>query len=169
MDPQNQSVPTPPVIPQMPQVTVVTQPTQQQPVVGTQAPVSIRYAGLGRIAASFLDGIVIFTIIGVILYFLYYPGDVDKTTSEFIIGLVSMIYSIFFVAIWGATPGKKLLKMKIVDKNYNKPKFWQIILRESFGKIVTGMLLLISVLLVLFHKQKRSIHDFIAGTYVVYK
>ncbi len=170
MDPQNQTVATPPVIPQMPQVTVVTQPPQ--PITSQQIqPATVKYAGFGRLAALIIDGIISSILALPIAILLAYNFAHDDPTNliSIIWGLVSITYYIFFGTRFGATPGKMLLKMKIVDHNYVKPSMGRIMLRETVGKWVSGMIFLISVLFVIFDKQKRSLHDLIASTYVIYK
>lgn len=148
------------------QPSIPNQPSQQNNVKPIQP---VKFVGFGRLPALLIDLVIVLVICIPILYIMYYPGNIERTTSNIIFGLVDLVYSVFFVSIYGATPGKMLLKMKIVDKSYIKPRLWQILLRESLGKYASGLLLPISGLLVIFHKQKRSIHDFIAGTFVIYK
>lgn len=168
MDPNQ--IPTPPPSTPSP-VEQSSTPTKQNQPIDSQSvtQVNVKYVGFGRLAALIIDGIIILVISFIILYFMYYPKDVDTHVSEEIIGLISIIYSVIFVTLYGATLGKMILKIKIVDKDYTKPPFWKIVLRESIGKSISGVLLPVSVLLVIFDKKKRSIHDFIASTYVIYK
>jgi uncharacterized RDD family membrane protein YckC len=160
-------IPVPPPVDATP--TPIPTPPDQTTDTKLSPPANIRYAGFGRLPAMLIDLILVIVISIPILLAIYYPGDVDQNTSNMIFGLVNLIYSVFFVSLKGATPGKMLLKMKIVDRNYAKPTFWRVLLRESVGKYVSGLLLLISGLMVIFQKQKRSLHDFIADTYVIYK
>lgn len=167
----NLTEPTQIPVPQSPDATPTPVPTPPAQTTETEPapPANIKYVGFGRLPAMLIDLVLVILISIPILLAIFYPGDVDNNTSNLIFALVNLVYSIFFVSLKGATPGKMLLKMKIVDRNYTKPHFWRVVLRESVGKYVSGLLLLISGLLVIFQKQKRSLHDFIADTYVIYK
>lgn len=106
---------------------------------------------------------------------------------------------IFFVFIPflnnGSTLGKKVMKLKIVDKEGNKPDMNILIIRSlifnSLGyllitlaaifivkdynyfiltiilSIIELLLVIISIFMILYRSDKRGVHDFIAGTKVV--
>ena len=106
---------------------------------------------------------------------------------------------IFFVFIPflnnGSTFGKKVMKLKIVDKEGNKPSMNILIIRSlifnSLGyllitlaaifivkdynyfiltiilSIIELLLVIISIFMILYRSDKRGVHDFIAGTKVV--
>ena len=106
---------------------------------------------------------------------------------------------IFFVFIPflnnGSTLGKKVMKLKIVDKEGNKPNMNILIIRSlifnSLGyllitlaaifivkdynyfiltiilSIIELLLVIISIFMILYRSDKRGVHDFIAGTKVV--
>ena len=106
---------------------------------------------------------------------------------------------IFFVFIPflnnGSTLGKKVMKLKIVDKEGNKPSMNILIIRSlifnSLGyllitlaaifivkdynyfiltiilSIIELLLVIISIFMILYRSDKRGVHDFIAGTKVV--
>jgi uncharacterized RDD family membrane protein YckC len=75
-------------------------------------------------------------------------------------------YMAGFHALHGQTPAKAILKMRVVDQNGEKPRFTK--------SLVRGLLLAFSIYLcgiplayAFFNPQRRTFHDFIAGTYVV--
>jgi len=81
-------------------------------------------------------------------------------------GLVLAIYMAGFHACHGRTPGKSILRLRVVDQNGQKPVFVKSIAR--------GLVFAVSVYLyglplayAFFNPQRRALHDFIAGTYVV--
>lgn len=84
-----------------------------------------------------------------------------------IMNSVNIIFiTIYFVSFWikfGATPGKMLLKMRIVDKlNYNHPS------KASLVKRFLGCsTFLFGLWLIPFSKQKQALHDRIADTVVI--
>ena len=73
----------------------------------------------------------------------------------------------------GQTVGKLALGIKIVDLNGEKPTFNQHLVKRYAvfflpGQIpVVGQLISIANVLFIFGKQKRCVHDYIAGTIVV--
>jgi len=68
----------------------------------------------------------------------------------------------------GATPGKKFVHIKIVDvRTYEDIDTRQAITR-SFGYIASTFSFFIGFLMVAFRKDKRGLHDLLAGTVVVY-
>ncbi len=75
-------------------------------------------------------------------------------------------YMAGFHAAHGQTPAKELLHLRVVDQNGKKPPFARALLR--------GLMLAFSVYLfgiplayAFFNPERRTFHDFIAGTYVV--
>lgn len=77
-----------------------------------------------------------------------------------------VVISFYFIISWtifGATLGKFLLKMKIVNlKTLQKPSLISSILRYLF--YILGP---ISIFYLFFNKQKRAIHDYVAETIVI--
>lgn len=109
--------------------------------------------------------------------------------------ILILYFGIFAYFFEGETVGKRLLKLKIVDKDGHKPKLWQLITRtiilfgiplviiDSIGAHIFGMMnytyiniviyllnmaLSIAILITLFvTKDNRGLHDIIAKTTVV--
>ncbi len=94
------------------------------------------------------------------------------TTSQFLIYscsvfVVNVIFmGIYFVMFWskfGTTPGKLLMRIKIIDvDNYSKPSIYNSIKR--FCGYVT---ILIGIWSIIFNKKGRATHDKMANTMVV--
>ena len=69
---------------------------------------------------------------------------------------------------YGQTPGKKILKLKVLnDRFIVNFSWWQVIIREFFAKIITLSLFFISGPMIIFRKDRRVLHDFICGTRVI--
>lgn len=69
---------------------------------------------------------------------------------------------------YGQTPGKRILKLKILNDDFVVNfSWWQIIFREFFAKIITLSLFFVSGPMIIFRTDKRVLHDFICGTRVV--
>lgn len=84
--------------------------------------------------------------------------------------VVQAIYFIVFHAVWGATPGKKLMRIHVEMANGEKLS-WAFSIFRFVASIVTQATLIfygLGYLIVLIDPQKRALHDFIAQTRVVH-
>jgi uncharacterized RDD family membrane protein YckC len=84
-------------------------------------------------------------------------------------------YLIWGLIVWanGQTPALQVLGMRCWRPEDGRvPGFWWMALREVVGRIAEGILsfitLLISFILMLTRPDRRSLHDLIAGTVVLY-
>lgn len=76
-------------------------------------------------------------------------------------------YEIFFIGKYGATPGKKLLKLKVVNKFGQVPGYGPAIGRWLMQGLVSAQIFYLGYLWMLWDPQGQTWHDKIAGTYVV--
>jgi len=134
-----------------------------------------------RFLANFLDGLVLMVIYLPIAYLLfdisisdYFLGEEvnwGSTSLESIIGLCYFI--ILPMVLAGATLGKKATGIQI-RKTDGSPLTWStMLLRELLGKMVLafislGIIQIISAFMVGLREDRRSIHDLIAKTEVIY-
>ena len=84
--------------------------------------------------------------------------------------VVQAIYFIVFHAVWGATPGKKLMRIHVEMANGEKLS-WAFSIFRFVASIVTQATLIfygLGYLIVLIDPQKRALHDFVAQTRVVH-
>ncbi len=65
-----------------------------------------------------------------------------------------------------ATPGKRLLKLKVVSVSHGRLSFQQASWRY-YAKFLSTFALLVGFAIAFFHSRKQSLHDMIAGTLVV--
>ena len=98
--------------------------------------------------------------------------DTQPKTSlkwELLFEISVLIVTMLFWKRWrGATPGKKFVHIKIVDaKTFEDIDNRQAITR-SFGYIASTFAFLIGFLMVAFRKDRRGLHDILAGTVVIY-
>lgn len=77
-----------------------------------------------------------------------------------------VLVAAYFIGFWiycGATPGKLIMHMKIVDAiTLEKPSKWQLVKRFCGYALV-----LVGIWFILFSKQRQALHDKIAGTVVI--
>lgn len=154
-----------------------------------------RYKGAVIRAVGLVIDIVILQIITWIIEKAWKPIDWDistlinaaaKASGDFLpVWVLPIIGFIYLVGFWtwrGQTPGKMVIRAKIVTIEGQPVGFVRSIVRWSFYVIpfftltlffsylnatITFILLLIMYFWVPFNKRKRGIHDFIAGTCVV--
>ncbi len=82
-----------------------------------------------------------------------------------------LVVAVIFIAAWrywNSTPGKMLFRMKIVrESDLGEPSTWQYLVR-FFGYIIGSIPLGIGFLMIPFNSKKRGLHDYMAGTVVIY-
>ena len=76
-----------------------------------------------------------------------------------------LAYYVGSTTAWGSTPGKRLMRIRVVGGDDLQPNLLQVIVRESVGKVLS-VVLWIGFLMVAFPK-KRGLHAFLTGTKVV--
>ena len=128
------------------------------------------YAGFWRrLVAILIDGIIwtlIAGIMGVILGLNFFVSiSIIPVLSDFLIS-----YALPFIATiacwhyWQATPGKILMKIKIIDVHTGeKPTLGQFVGRY-LGYIVSAIFLLAGFIWVAFDEKKQGWHDKLAKT-----
>jgi uncharacterized RDD family membrane protein YckC len=134
----------------------------------------VEYAGFWiRTAASIIDTLLIIVVIGPLLTAIY-GTDYWLSTSD-VKGRWDMLLNYIFpaaaiIVFWiykSATPGKMLLKLKVVDAaTGGKPSTGQFIGRY-FSYYLAGIPLLLGIFWVGIDKRKQGWHDKLAGTLVI--
>jgi len=98
--------------------------------------------------------------------------DTQPQTSlkwELLFELSVLVVTMLFWKRWrGATPGKKFVHIKIVDVLTLGDIDNRQAITRSLGYIPSTFLLGIGFLMVAFRKDKRSLHDMLGGTIVIY-
>ncbi len=137
------------------------------------------YGGfLPRLAAYLIDGLIVSA--GILVVMLVFGGigavlmRKVPALGALLMGLgyllafaLSIGYFVHFWARSGATPGKKLLHLKVVrDDGVEPPGHGTAILRV-LGYMVNGFTMNIGFLMILFTPDRRGLHDMIAKTHVI--
>ncbi len=76
-------------------------------------------------------------------------------------------YYTLFTGLRGQTPGKMAVGIKVIREDGSLPGVGYAALRETIGKLVSGLALLLGYLWVAFDTKKQGWHDKMAGTVVV--
>ncbi len=122
-----------------------------------------------RLLANILDGLIVSIPLGLISYMIFGNWEENLFTS-----IVSFLYSLILPVVWmGYTVGKKLLGIRIAKVNGEKVGIGTMLMRTVVAALVYGITLgiglIVSAFMVGLREDKRSIHDFIAGTYVTHQ
>jgi uncharacterized RDD family membrane protein YckC len=149
---------------------------------------TVRYAGFWiRVVAKIIDGIIVGIPI-MILYFVVAFGFGIQTIStnpnmpmsgllasigvqlgvqlfSFILG---GLYTVYFVFKHAATPGKKIVGLKVIMADGSPITLGRSVGRY-FAELVSGLACYIGYIIVGFDDQKRALHDHMCHTRVIYK
>lgn len=140
---------------------------------------SDRLASIGqRAIAQLLDGL----IIGIPLFILTYSfgGDITDTEDSNLLWLtllwlgVSLFYNTAMVATTGATLGKRIMKLRVVNRTDGSPVNWTYAAVRALVPTLAGVVPVIGFALniavyvrAFFHPFRQGLHDAAAGTIVV--
>lgn len=141
------------------------------------------YAGFfSRFAAFLLDSIVL--AIGICYVklpfwliklaagsdiFLFKPFLFEFTIVDVIGYLLTVVYFVLMTYYCGATIGKFLMKIQVVDTEGKKMNFVTVLIRETVGKYLCELIVFIGYIMIGFDSRKQGLHDKISDTCVVYK
>lgn len=146
---------------------------------------AFRYAGFWiRFAARLLDGIVLgiagiplnvlqSSMLGQPMFSLETP-EIDLRYILIVIGftllsvVMAVTYEVFFICRYAATPGKMVLGLRILRSDGAPVSFWRAVGRY-FAAWLSMLTLYIGFIMAAFDDQKRTLHDHICDTRVVYK
>ena len=80
--------------------------------------------------------------------------------------VIVLLYGFLFTATTGATPGLRLLRLRVINVYGDSPEWWRGLLR-CLGLLAAGLVLGLGLVWVGFDREKRGLHDWLAGTYVI--
>lgn len=121
-----------------------------------------------RLGANILDGLIVSIPLSILSWMVTGSREENMITE-----VISVLYILVLPVIWnGYTIGKYICGIKIRRvKDESPPTIWTMLLRVLAANLAyvftLGILYIISIFMVIFREDKRSIHDFIAGTEVV--
>ena len=125
-----------------------------------------------RLGAYVLD--LVIPVVALILVFTVI-GAGGATGTEAGTGAGGIIGALLFLAyvVWafvlfsrGTTPGKNLLGMRVIKEDGAPAGFMTMLIREWIGKAISGLILSLGFLWILFDKDNQGWHDKLMSTYV---
>ena len=150
-------------------------PTQQTP-----GPVGRRFV------AGIIDGVIcgvltfpLSFVTGLLIGFLGVTSNGEPnsmTTISLQLGsnVVNLIAAFFYYGWFysnkGATPGKLLMKLRVSHSEMGTNlSYGRAFLRETVGKFLSAIILMIGYLMAVFRDDKRALHDLLFSTQVTYE
>jgi len=135
-------------------------------------------AGIERIVASIIDNMIIFipaTIILVIALAVVGILELDPLFAAlifliwYVILIIGELILHSFVTYYykGQSPGKKIMKIKIVDKNGKTPSISRLFLRRAIFMVLNSVFGVFFLLVIFLTEKKQGIHDLVTDTFVV--
>lgn len=144
---------------------------------GIQKPGEMRYAGFWiRFGAKFIDGLALYAL-GFLaaLPFAFAAGSEAGTVSlmsqipTLVLQIViPIVYTAYFIGKHRATPGKMACGLMVVMGDGGQVSPLRAVGRY-FSEILSSLILCIGYVMSAFDEEKRSLHDRICDTRVVYK
>jgi uncharacterized RDD family membrane protein YckC len=93
-------------------------------------------------------------------------SDPALVTAAGMLVAVAAVYLMVFQFVMGQTLGMRLLKMRVIDVWGERPSIARCAARTG-GYLVSVATVMLGFLWVGFDAEKRGLHDWIAGTYVI--
>ncbi|WP_024631939.1 MULTISPECIES: RDD family protein [unclassified Paenibacillus] len=123
-----------------------------------------------RLGASFLDALIVSLPLAIIVGVLTGNFDNDEPLAKLISGLYSILLPVFW---YGRTIGKRICGIRIRKYDTHEPPgigtmLMRVVVAGLVYAITFGIGFIISVFMVAIREDKRALHDFIAGTEVVW-
>lgn len=134
----------------------------------------MRYAGFWiRFWAALVDLLVLAPPLVLVLFLISFGeenvdglGLIAQLIFSFII--YPFYFSFFESSSWQATPGKRLLGLRVTDLNGYRISLSRAI-RRNVSKFLSGLILYIGYIMVGLTEKKQALHDKLAETLVVYR
>jgi uncharacterized RDD family membrane protein YckC len=97
-------------------------------------------------------------------------GFIEWPLNKFAFLVLLFFYFGWFYSEKGATPGKLLLNLQVVQSDTGERlTYLRAFLRETLGKMISGVLLCLGFLIAAFRNDHRALHDMIFDTRVIEK
>jgi Predicted membrane protein/domain len=117
-----------------------------------------------RFAAFIFD-----SLFFLIPYFILRSIIKNEKAVDYISTGIFVSYNIILIKKYQQTLGKRIFNLKIESDDPNNPdlKWGRVILRETLGKVLSGLFLGFGYLYIFFKSKRQAFHDILAKTVVV--
>ena len=156
-------------------------PSARAATAADRQPTSRAYAGLQlRTVAFILDVLVLIScgmlFVAAVLALLVIDADNGNPSDRafLISGVILGLYFVAFVPLYhillwssrGQTVGMMAVHIRVLSKNGGRVSLWRSAVR-FFGRVFSVLPLFLGLLMALFDRKRRTLHDRLAGTVVV--
>jgi len=101
-----------------------------------------------------------------VLFELVLSGNSALYAVALLAMILVLLYSVLFLMLTGSTPGLSAVRARMIDIYGGHPEPWRVVLRSVVA--LAGVLLLgLGHLWIAFDRERRGLHDWLAGTYVI--
>ncbi len=132
---------------------------------------TVEYAGFIVRWVAFTVDNALFALVTIVLLFPF-PNFEDALPVGIYRTVITVLIVAATIAMWvrydGATPGKKLMNIKVVDADTLQGIDVKTGMKRYVGYIMSSVMLLIGFVMVLFSEKHQAFHDKFANTLVVY-
>lgn len=115
-------------------------------------------------------------IVGILILIIFYeqisnlltPDDVTNLAPLFLVPqtVIRLFYHTFFIYYYGATLGKKALKIKCINQDKQNPDFWASLSR-ALVRFFSEAIFYLGFVWAFFDPLRRTWHDRVAKTLVI--
>ena len=140
------------------------------------------YAGFWiRVGAKLLDNIIISIPMFIIFFIIGFSAAAGRANADAQLGLaifqmiaqcgmfiLMIAYNTFFIAKYGATPGKMICGLRVVTADGQQLTVGRA-LGRAFAEMLSGLTCYIGYIIAAFDQEKRALHDHICTTRVIRK
>jgi uncharacterized RDD family membrane protein YckC len=124
-----------------------------------------------RLVGFLLDAILIGAVVSLTVFL--FALDTSNQTVQTGESIFTIMYFVLVPVLWsGYTFGKRMVRVRIVKKDNSSVTIGTMLLRYVVTGLIYGIsfgiAFVVSVFMVALRKDKRALHDLIAGTYVTY-
>lgn len=132
-------------------------------------------AGVGRRLAALIMDVVLFWFLFLVITALLYAlfgigrrGEGSEVFGGFVLAWIGYTIAMLWFLSRGFTLGKYVMNEQVVDHlSGGNPGLGKMLLREIFGKFISGLFFGLGYLWAIWDKDGQAWHDKIAGTVVV--
>ena len=96
----------------------------------------------------------------------YYFNSVETTSWDYFDFLLTLLYFTLGIGLWAATPGKRLLGLRVVRPDGGKVGIGRALVR-FLAYYLSALILGIGFFMIAFRRDKRGLHDLICDTVVI--
>ncbi len=141
----------------------------------------IVYAGFfSRLAAFLLDSVLVAVALSIFKFIVWIiklvAGDAvifkpilfTYNVFDILFYLLTVGYFVLMTYFCGATIGKALMKLKVVDAEGQKLSFVSVLIRETVGRYLSALVMYVGYIIAGLDTRKQGLHDKIADTLVIY-